>query len=211
MAEARCSSEFCISCQQLGCMGRWRSPGCSLQISVMNLDPLCLLLARNSCETTPDMKKDRETATAGPWPAQLAGWCVWSPWSLSRDRVVEEATGSMTCFPPPTQDNSQVMVKGRARLGTKTVGCTHENYCTTEQLEITDVYLYGKHGSFHFAFVLLRCLQGRAAPSEDKPVSNWARWAILWYKRLWPVFVLHHTFPVNMCCPNGSTGTSFCQ
>lgn len=156
------------------------------------------------------MKKGRETATAGPWPAQLAWWCVWSPWSLSRDRLVGEATGSTTCFPSPTHDSSQVMVKEGARLGTKTVACTHENYCSTEQL-FTDVYLCGKHGCFHFAFMLLHCLQGRATPSEDKPVSNWARRAMLWFKRLWPVWVLHNTFPVNVCCRKGSTGTSFCQ
>lgn len=179
MAKARSAPEVCISSQQLGCMGRCRSPGCSLQTTVMNLDPRCLLLARNSCENTPDMKKGRETATAGPWPAQLAWWCVWSPWSLSRDRLVAETTGSTSCFPSPTHGNSQVMGKEGARPGTKAVGCTHENYCTAEQLETADVYLYGKHGSFHFAFMLLHCVQGTAAPSEDKSVSNWARRAIL--------------------------------
>lgn len=128
MAKARSSSEVCISCQQLGCMGRCRSPGRSLQTtSAMNLDTPCLLLARNSCENTPDMKKGRESAPAGPWPAQLARWCVCSPWSLFSDRMVAKAAGSTTCFPSPTHDNSQVMVKGGARLGTKPVGCTHEN------------------------------------------------------------------------------------
>lgn len=212
MAKARSCSEVCISSQHLSCMGRCRSPSYSLQTnSVMHLDPLCLLLARNSCENTPDMKKGRETATAGAWPAQLAWWCVWSSWSLSRDRMVGEAAGSTTCFPSPPHDNSQVMVKGGARLGTKTVGCTHENYCSTEQLETTDAYLWGKHGCFHSAFMLPHCLQGRATPSEDKPLSSWARRAVPRFKRLWPACVLHHTFPANVCCHNGSNGTPFCQ
>lgn len=98
--------------------------------------------------------------------------CV-KPLEPVQRQEVGEASGSTTSFPSPTHDNTQVTVKGGARLGTKTVGCTHENYCTTEQLEITDVYLYGKHGCFHFAFMLLHCLQGKATPSEDKLVSNW--------------------------------------
>jgi len=80
---------------------------------------------------------------------------VGSPRNPSRDRLEGEDAGIMTCFPSTMGGSSQGTVKEEARAGTKPVGYTYVNSCTTEQLEIINVYLYGKYGSFHSAFVLL--------------------------------------------------------
>lgn len=179
MAKTRSATNTYVSCEQMGCMGRRRSPGCSLQTSsLMNFDPQCSLPARNSCEKTPDKKTGRRPATTGPQLAELVWWCVWSPRSPSRDRLVGKAAGTTTCFPSPTRGNSQGTVEEGARPGAKAVGYAQVNCCITEQLEIIDVYLYRKYGCFHSAFMLLCHLQGRATPSEAKPVSKWARSAI---------------------------------
>lgn len=62
----RSDSNTRICCQQLGCMGRCRSPDCSLQtIAVMNFDPWCSLPARNSREKMPDIQKRRGAAKTG--------------------------------------------------------------------------------------------------------------------------------------------------
>lgn len=155
-------------------------------------------------------QEDRERSSHDWTPASSAGVvvCV-TPQEPIQGQAGGGSAGTTTCFPSPTRGNSQGMVEEGARPGTKAVGYAQVNCCITEQLEIIDVYPYRKYGCFHSAFMLLCHLQGRATSSEAEPVSKWARRAIKYFERLWLVCVLYHIPPVNMCCCNGSSGTSF--
>lgn len=181
MAAARSASNTCASCQQLGCMGRYRSPDCSLQtISVMNFDPWCLLPARNSCEKMPDIEKGRGTATTGPWPAQLAWWCVWSPRSPSRDRLAGEAAGtSQPAFLLPRTAIGGAWWKGEPDLDQQEWAPLTG---TTSPLKGWRPSMFICTGNMPGAIlpsVMLLChLQGRATPSEAKPASEGTRRAI---------------------------------
>lgn len=182
MAETRSATNTYVSCEQMGCMGRRRSPGCSLQTnSLMNFNPQCSLPARNSCEKTPDKKTGRGAATTGPQLAQLVWWCVWSPRSPSRDRLVGEAAGTTTCFPSPTRGNSQGTVEEGSQTWNKSSGlCSsellHHSARDHRCLSVQEIWLFSF--CLHVAMPLAR----KSNPFWSK-TSEWVSqksYTVLW-------------------------------